>query len=279
MATLSSSLGIQVREIHSLEVVNTIKLPADFAGPVFGFLWSPSSRLLLVATLSKILVYAAVDGTFQASIKNLVPPGSKPSSIAFGASDTEVCVCSSFGLKFTIYDLVSSKGVDIGNPKFSTPLTARNGFSFRPGTHHLALLTRNAGKDLISIHEPATRQAIRSWAPDTIDAQGFLWSPDGKWLVVWESPAHGHKVLFYTADGDAFKTWLGPSKPPPGVPDFTLGAGVKGLAFSPDSSYLAIADSSKYVSIFNMASVVEAFRLPHSNTITPKDTVQVRTDS
>ncbi len=31
-----------------------------------------------------------------------------------------------------------------------------------------------------------------------------------RWLVVWKSMAHNHKALFYTPDGQLFKTWTGP---------------------------------------------------------------------
>ncbi len=111
---------------------------------------------------------------------------------------------------------------------------------------------------------------------DTTDAQGLVWSPDGKWLVLWESPAHGHKVLFFTADGQLFKVWTGPSSPQPGASDFALGAGVRGVMFSPDARHLAIADSSRCVYVFDMGSVAEAFRLCHPSTVPLKDTIQVR---
>ncbi|KAH8878875.1 TolB, C-terminal domain-containing protein [Thozetella sp. PMI_491] len=274
IATLLPS-SIRVRAVRSLEVINIIKLPSDCSGPVFSFQWSQSSRLVLVAVLGQLLVFSARDSSVQASIKNPVPPGAKPAYVTFGASDAEVCVFSSLGLKVTIFDLVSLKGKEIGNPKFFTASTAPNGFSFRPRTRHLALLTRTAGKDLISIHEPPTREVQRSWAPDTVDAQGLAWSPDGKWLVVWESPAHGHKVIFYTPDGHVFKTWLGPSNPEPRDKDYALGPGVKRVAFSPDGNHLAIGDSSRCVCIFHMAPVAETLRLPHPPTIPIRDTLQV----
>ena len=85
--------------------------------------------------------------------------------------------------------------------------------SFRPSTHHLAVLTQSAGKDMVSIHSPKMREVQRAWFPDTVDVQGLLWSPDGKWLALWESAAQGHKVLIYTPDGHLFKDWRGPISP------------------------------------------------------------------
>ena len=274
IATLFASV-VNVRAVRSLEVVNVVKLPQDFSGPVLGFQWSPSSRLLLVAGIEQIRVCSALDNSFNATVRNPVPAGTRPAHVGFGASDTEICVISSFGLKLSVFDLTSSKASEIANPKFSSPSTASRGFSFRPGTRHLALLTRSAGKDMISVHDYPARQLRLSWAPDTIDAQGVLWSPDGRWLVVWESPALGHKVIFYTADGHLFKSWTGPANPAPEDKDYALGAGVKLVRFSADGHRLSIGDCSKSISMFDMTTAMEGLRLQHPTTIMPRDTLQV----
>lgn len=262
--------------MRSLEVVHVVKLPQDFSGPILSFQWSPSSRLLLIAGPEQIRVFSALDASSHATIRNPVPLGTKPAYIGFGPSDTEICVISSFGLKFALFDLASSKTTEIGSPKFFSPSTASRGFSFRPRTRHLALLTRSDGRDMISIHDYPTRVLQRSWAPDTIDAQGLLWSPDGRWLVVWESPAIGHKLHFYTSDGHIFKTWSGPANPLPEERDFALGAGVKAVQFSADGRYLAIGDFSRSLCLFNMTSVTESLRLRHPVSLVPTDTLQVR---
>ncbi|KAK3939905.1 WD repeat-containing protein WRAP73 [Diplogelasinospora grovesii] len=274
IATLFPSI-ISVRAVQSLDVVNVIKLPSDCPGQAVGLQWSPSSRLLLVAIGDQLRAFSVLDDSFHATVRSLVGSGTKPPYLGFGASDTEICVVSSFGLKFAIYDLASSKAVEISNPKFFSPATARKGFSFRPRTRHLALLTRTAGKDMISVHAFPTREVQRSWAPDTIDAQGLVWSPDGRWLVVWESAALGHKVIFYTPDGQSFKTWTGPPNPAPGSRDYALGAGVKLVQFSADSRHLAVGDNSRCVCIFGMASVTETMWLQHPNNLVPKDTIQI----
>ena len=253
-----------------------IKLPQDLVGPIVAFQWSPSSRLLLAAGPEQVRVVSAADGTFHATIRYAMVPGTKPAHVGFGASDSEVCIISSFGIKFAVFDLASSKAVEIGSPKVFSPSSACRCFSFRSQTHHLALLTRIAGKDMISIHSWPTREVQRSWAPETVDAQGVTWSPDGRWLVVWESAAQGHRVIFYTADGHLFKTWSGPANPSLEDRDFALGAGVKALQFSPDSQRLAIGDSSRSVCIISMTSAVaETMRLRHPKTLAPSDTLHV----
>lgn len=274
VATLFPSV-VNIRSIDTLEVINVVRLPQEFSGPILSFQWSPSSQLLLVAVVDQIQVFSALPGGFQSTISNAVPPATKPTYIGFSPQGTEICVCSSFGLKFGIFDLKTSRSVEVANPKLFSSATACNGFSFRPMTHHLALLTRTAGKDMISIHDPETRELQRSWHPETVDAQGLKWSPDGKWLVVWESAGQGHKVVFYTADGHIFKSWLGPSNATPGSQNFELGAGVKQLQFSADACSLAIGDSSKSTFLFDMASISETMTLLHPKNVTPTETIQI----
>ncbi len=262
--------------MRNLEVVNVVKLPQDFVSPVSSFQWSPSSRLLLVVSHDQIRVVSALDSSFTATVRNPVSPGTKPVYVGFGATDSEVFVIASFGLKFAVYDLATSKATEIGNPKLFSPSAAPRCFSLRPQTRHLALLTRAAGKDTISIHSFPTRELQRSWAPDTADAQGIVWSPDGKWLVVWESASQGHKLLFYTSDGHIFRIWSGPANPTPEDKDYAAGAGIRTVQFSADARYLAIGDHSRSLYIFTMASVTEAMRLRHPTSLVPRHTLQVR---
>ncbi|KAL1874260.1 hypothetical protein Daus18300_003624 [Diaporthe australafricana] len=275
VATLSAS-SLHIRAVESLHTIRDIELPRDFSGPVTSFQWSPSSRLVLVASAHQIHVFSALEDDFHATIRNPLPPAAKPILVGFGASDYQICLCASLGLKFAIFDLRSSKTVEVANPKFyATPSACCRGFCFRPRTGHLSILTRTSGKDMISIHDPTSIDVQRSWSPDTIDAQGLIWDPDGQWLLTWEAPAHGHKVLFYTADGNLLKTWSGPRPLVAADSDVRLGPGVKLLEFSADARRLAIGDSSRRICVLEMASITESLRLQHPNSIAPTDTLQV----
>ncbi|CAK7225845.1 hypothetical protein SBRCBS47491_006027 [Sporothrix bragantina] len=184
--------GIHIRAVQCLdEVASVIPLPAALsAAAVISFQWSPSSKRLLVATSDLVLV-AAVDPPageepFRAVIRNpTLPVTAKPTFVGLGTSDDCVCICSAFGIKFVFYDLRTGLGVAIENPKlFSSAAVCSRGISFRPVSDHIALLVRTDGKDFVCIRALVTSSPEAIWEPETVDAQGLVWSPDGRWLTV-----------------------------------------------------------------------------------------------
>lgn len=276
VATVRSST-LSVRSVETLQLVNVRKLAQGISGPICSLLWAPSSSKVLISTAHHIHLVSAVDRSFDASIQAPTPAGGTPAALHFGARDTEVFASSPLGLKFCVLDLSTSKVVEISNPKFHQPSTASRGFCLHPDTGHLALLTRVGGKDLVSVHHPATRQVQRSWSPDTVDAQGLLWTPDGRWLLLWESPAHGHRLLLYTPDGQHFRT-LGPSSlATPQVPrtERALGLGIKACRLSPNAELCAVGDHSRDVVVLSTQSWREKMKLMHPTTIVPRDTTRV----
>ncbi|KAH8737673.1 hypothetical protein BGZ61DRAFT_488901 [Ilyonectria robusta] len=269
----SSSSTIVVRSTQSLQTVHVVKLPADFSGPITTLAWAPSSSRILVANTDQIHVFSASDSSFHAAIRNPVAGSGKSPLVHFGARDAEIFIYAAFGLKLVIFDLSTSKAVEINNPKFYIPSFVARGLSLRPETHHLALLTRASGRDAVSIHHPITRQIQRSWYPETVDAQGLAWTPDGKWLLLWESPAHGHKLLLYTPDGQFFRS-IGASTIVGGE-DADLEPGIKMCRPSPDSAFCAVGDHSRGVRVLGTQTWRDGLRLIHPTTVVPTDTLQV----
>lgn len=280
VATVFSSV-ITIRSTKTLDIVKSLDIPPEAlaGGPILGLQWSPSSRFVLIALADQVHVFSVLlDEHVHAVIRNPVLPAARPTvfGIVAASVENEVYICSSLGVKFAIYNMQTRITVEISNPKFYSHATARRSFSFRPATRHLAFLSRTGGKDLISFHHPVTREVERSWTPDTVDAQGLMWSPDGKWLVVWDSPAHGHRALFFTPDGQIFKSWSGGRADPSETNgDDALAAGVKVTNFSTDGKLLAIGDHSRCISIFDMTAVSELLRLQHPATLVPGDNLQV----
>lgn len=259
-----------------MDLVRTIKLPANLAASATTFVWSASSERILLATADEIHIFSATGTGYHATIRNPSPAAAKSTFVDFGATDAEALVISAHGIKLSLFNLTSSRAVEIANPKFYTTSSAARGFSFRPSSRHLALLTRTSGKDTISIHAPETRDVLRSWSPDLVDAQGLAWTPDGRWLVVWESAAQGHRVSFFTPDGHRYRDWCGSvQKDEPGDMHERLGPGARLVVLSPNSQYAAIGDYSRRVCLLHTSNMTTQLLLRHPSTAEPKDTLQV----
>ncbi|KAM0251121.1 hypothetical protein ACHAQJ_008327 [Trichoderma viride] len=284
VATLKSS-EVVVRSTETLRITNAVKLSSGSGSPsalsatgsstgVPTLLWAPSSSKFLVSTADQLDVFSALRRSkFHATIRNYSSISGKPSFLQFGARDTEVLIWSASGLKLVVVDVCSSGAVEIASPKFHQATSASRGVALRPGTGHLALLARSGGRDIVSLHHPVDRQVLRSWYPETLDAQGLEWTPDGRWLLLWESAAQGHRLLLYTADGQHFRT-ITASNLLKG-PDADLELGIKICQLSPNAELCAIGDHSRDVVILRTQSWRAHLRLPHPATIIPKDTLQV----
>ncbi|OAA74113.1 WD40 domain protein [Cordyceps fumosorosea ARSEF 2679] len=244
VATLNAQT-ISVRSVETLQLKHTIPLPSTL-GPVTSLQWSPSSARLMICAGEGVHLFSAhADSSFHAAIHSPLLPGERASIARFGARDAEVLLCSPSGLKLAIFDLATSTAVEVANPKFHQQSSVGRSYSVRAGTEHLAVLTRLGGKDFVSIHHPVSRQVQRSWAAETVDAQSVCWTPDGKWLLLWESAAHGHQLVLYTADGQHFRTITGANLSD--NPDAVLELGIKTCQPNHTSDLCAVGDHSRAV--------------------------------
>lgn len=268
--------NISIRSIQTLRSATPVRLPPDFSAPVTALVWSPSSSRLLVLAAQGICVYdlPAGSASLHASIKNPISGPGKPSHVQFGYDDGEIIVFSTHGLKVLVFNLSTAKAVEIVSPKWYHPASAPRAYSVRPSTGHLVLLTRVGGRDMLSIHDPASRQLQRSWHPETNDSQGVTWSPNGQWLLVWDAAIHGRRLLLYTSDGQLFRSLDGCNN---GLDEITaLVHGIRFCRFSPNGELCVVCDHSPSVAILETGSWRRDVTLIHPSTITPGDTVQVR---
>ncbi len=148
-------------------------------------------------------------------------------------------------MKFTIWSLTTSRGVEIRDPKYTVHC-----YSFRPRTGHMALLTRPAAQDILMLLSPSKHELIASVELPTMDAQEVLWSSDGCWLAIRDAASGGHKVLIYTADAHLFKTYSG------AVDDGSIGLGLKRMAWNPSNGSLVLGDYNDNVTILSKNTVI-----------------------
>lgn len=173
-------------------------------------------------------------------------------NVEFGRNADEVIVFSEFQLKVTVWNLITSKHIEILHPKFSN-----KGFGYRPYTSHFAILTRNGTHDVVSIHQNTTYRISASFTLPTIDAQGLKWSPCGRWLAVWDSPTVGYRVLVYTADGHLYRTHEKPCE----------GLGVKTVEWSPSGDFLTIGSYDGKMCFLSNYTFSPVISMNHTRTI------------
>ncbi|KAJ5158038.1 uncharacterized protein N7500_007689 [Penicillium coprophilum] len=180
-----------------------------------------SRRRLVSANDSRISVWQLTPLEILAEIES-IEPGAL--AVDFGADENEILVFHAWNTKLSVHSLKTRRSSVIKAPKFAHHF----GHGYRTKTRHFAVILKPETSDLLTVHEPQSYELVHKTVLPTIDAQGLKWSPDGKWISIWDTPTAGTKVLVFTADGQLFRTYSGPS----GVDD-SFDLGVKQIEWSP----------------------------------------------
>lgn len=204
----------------------------------------PCSRILL-ADDDNVRVYDVNDphwcGRIECAASNL----GRIADVAFGHQKNELLIFSDFGVKLTIWSLITCRGVEIRDPKYLVPC-----YTYRPRTGHMAVLTRPHAHDILMLLTPGDHGLIESVELPTLDAQEVKWSPDGRWLAIRDAASHGHRLLIFTADGHLFKMYSNDGN------TNDIGLGIKYLEWSPLHGVLALGDYNDKVTILSKNTVI-----------------------
>lgn len=262
-----------LRSSSNGQILRTISLEASFASRCAHIHWypgkaspvKPSARMLL-ADVDTVHVYDALEESYHAKIACASDTG-RISHVEFGCSEDEVLVFADFNIKLTIWSLSTSCGVEIRDPKYASlgHFPSRDtghfhgdcGHSFRAETGHLAILARSETKDVVMVLGE-NRALEASWATGMVDAKGVKWSPDGRWLVIWEASAVAYLLSIYTADGQLYTNIAPPQ------PEADLSLGVSGVVWDLDR-WLLVAGVGGEVSIYGTKTVTLPLIMNPSN--------------
>ena len=198
------------------------------------------SRRILLADDDTVRIFNIDDPTWHAVIEKAAGNLGRIAEVAFGHTADEIIVLSDFGVKLTIWSLLTSRGVEIRDPKYLAKC-----YHHRPRTGHMAILTRPAAQDVLMLLQPGSHELIKSVELPTVDAQDVTWSPDGNWLAVRDTASSGYKVLIYTADGHLYKAISN------SLDNVDISLGVKCMQWSSATGTLAIGDNNDCVTIFS----------------------------
>ncbi|KAL8757335.1 MAG: hypothetical protein Q9184_004234 [Pyrenodesmia sp. 2 TL-2023] len=239
---------LQVRSSDTGHIQQTYDLPPGFATSCRFIKWhrQPEGQRLLLADDARVVVYDISRPQVYAEITGATGL-TKLANVDFGRTSDEVMVFSDFGFKLQIWSLITKRAIEIKDPKSISPC-----YSYRSTTGHLALLTRPASHDILMIVAPHTHELLETVELSTVDARGIMYSPDGNWLVVWDTASAGRRVLVLTADGNLFKTYS--------LPQNELNLGVRSVQWSRGSDFIAVGDNEGTVTILG------------ANTFTPRTT-------
>jgi len=249
-----------IRSSTTGDARQTFQLPQEFSAKCQYLRWykEPKSKTrlpesqqygekiarVLLANEDNVLIFDANDAQWKAEISGAASNLDTITNVNFGYSPDEILVSSDFRFKVTIWSLITNRGVEIRDPK-----TLLHGYDYRPKTGHLAILTRSTAHDTVMLLNPGSYEIFKTFDPATVEAQGLKWSPDGRWLAVWDVASSGFKVLIYTADGHLFKTYGGRQDAN------NIGLGLKSSEWSPTGQFLAIGDYNGRVTLLGKNSV------------------------
>ncbi|CAO3572768.1 unnamed protein product [Mortierella alpina] len=170
-------------------------------------------------------------------------------------------------------------------------------FSLRGDLQYLAIVERRECRDYVSVYATEnywTRPPVHTFGiadesdGGIKDAEGIAWSPDGRYLVVWENPLYEFKIAVYSLDGRCVGRYeVQPDFERPlqnGPRSFSSGGGgmgVKSVCWHPGSRLLALGGYDQKIRLLNhltWKSILEFHHTAHIN-YGPKTVVWRESDS
>uniref|UniRef100_A0A4W5N7Q8 WD repeat containing, antisense to TP73 n=1 Tax=Hucho hucho TaxID=62062 RepID=A0A4W5N7Q8_9TELE len=121
---------------------------------------------------------------------------------------------------------------------------------------YMALAERRDCRDYVSVFVCDDWHLLRHFETETQDLAGVEWSPNGCVLAVWDSCLE-YKVLLYSLDGRLLSTFSA----------YEWSLGIKSLAWSPSSQFLAIGSYDEKVRILNHITWKKVTEFDHPATI------------
>ncbi|KAJ8016408.1 hypothetical protein DPEC_G00006910 [Dallia pectoralis] len=156
-----------------------------------------------------------------------------------------------FHLRVTVWSLCSKAVSYIKYPK-----ACQKGIDFSKDGCYMALAERRDCRDHVSVFVCDDWHLLRHFETETQDLAGLEWSPNSCVLAVWDSCLE-YKVLLYSLDGRLLSSYSA----------YEWSLGIKSLAWSPSSQFLAIGSYDEKVRILNHITWKKLTTFEHPATI------------
>uniref|UniRef100_A0A673TLL7 WD repeat containing, antisense to TP73 n=1 Tax=Suricata suricatta TaxID=37032 RepID=A0A673TLL7_SURSU len=152
-----------------------------------------------------------------------------------------------------------SRGLSLST-SLQAPLLAPAGIAFTQDGRYMALAERRDCQDRVSVFVCSDWQLLRHFDTETQDLAGIEWAPNGCVLAVWDTCLE-YKVLLYSLDGRLLSAYCA----------YEWSLGIKSVAWSPSSQFLAVGSYDGKVRILNHVTWKMLTEFGHPATInTPK---------
>ena len=170
--------------------------------------WSADNEFILCAQYKRscVEVWSIGDNTWKCKIEE-GPAG--VSYARFSPDSRHVLVTADFQLRITIWSILKNNSLTSDtNDEFSGhvahikyPKFTSKGLDFTPnGGKYMALAERRDCKDYISIIVTETWELVKHFPVRTKNLADLKWSPDGRFLVVWDNQID-YTVTIYSPAG------------------------------------------------------------------------------
>ncbi|NXL42439.1 WRP73 protein, partial [Podilymbus podiceps] len=162
-----------------------------------------------------------------------------------------------FHLRITVWSLCTKSVSYIKYPK-----ACQQGIAFSKDGRYMAVAERRDCKDFISIFVCSDWQLLRHFDTETQDLFGIEWAPNGCVLAAWDTCLE-YKILLYSLDGRLLSTYRA----------YEWSLGIKSIAWSPSSQFLAIGSYDEKVRILNHVTWKKIIEFEHPATIANTKTI------
>ncbi|KAI9014635.1 hypothetical protein BC832DRAFT_589137 [Gaertneriomyces semiglobifer] len=239
-----------IRDADSLEILQLFTC-TDIIQDVS---WSPDSELILCASykLGHIQVWSMKDEAWTAKISEGL---GGLTNVQWAPDARHIMSFSDFQLRLTIWSLVTKEARYLQYPKYTN-----KGYCFRKDGRYFLLTERKDCKDYLSIYDCEDWTLLKRFQVETNDLEDVAWSPDGRFIAVWE-PNLEYKVLIYHPDGRLAKSYSA----------YDQGLGIKSVTWSPSSQFLAIGSYDQKVRLLNYYTWQPLIDFSHPKELSPTD--------
>ncbi|XP_071622812.1 WD repeat-containing protein WRAP73 isoform X1 [Heliangelus exortis] len=162
-----------------------------------------------------------------------------------------------FHLRITVWSLCTKSVSYIKHPK-----ACQQGIAFTRDGRYMAVAERRDCKDFVSIFVCSDWQLLRHFDTETQDLFGIEWAPNGCVLAVWDTCLE-YKILLYSLDGRLLSTYQA----------YEWSLGIKSIAWSPSSQFLAVGSYDEKVRILNHITWKKITEFEHPATVVNTKTI------